>query len=208
VAAHERARQLDSTIATGGYQALWQLGFEDRALREGVRPYLIQAIVTGMRGDTPRALELLREVEAQGPTRLARNLMATLRAVFEGRRDQALEHAKQVFEACPDPEALYFVGRAVAFFGEPRALFEFGRALERGFVVYRVLLRDDSWLDPLRSTSEFQILLERSREAYLECRQAYLEAGGERLLVPLPRPEELERRVPARAVLPKPGGSP
>jgi tetratricopeptide (TPR) repeat protein len=197
VVAHERARELDSTIATGGYQALWQLGEEDRALREGIRPYLLTALVTGMRGDTPRAIEMLRDLEAQGPTSLLHNLIASLRAVFEGRSERAFEHAKHIFDAFPDPEALYFVGRNIAFFGDRRAVAEFGRALDGGFVVYRVLLRRDPWLDPLRSTSEFSALLDRSRQAYRESLAAYIEAGGERLLGRVPHPEQLERFLPA-----------
>jgi DNA-binding winged helix-turn-helix (wHTH) protein/tetratricopeptide (TPR) repeat protein len=203
VTAHERARELESTTATGGYQSLWQLGEEDRALREGIRPYLLTALVTGMRGDPGRAIEMLRELEAQGPTSLLRSLIASLRAVFEGRHDAAFENAKRIFDAFPDPEALYFVGRNVAFFGDRRALREFGRALEGGFVIYRVLMRHDPWLDPLRSTSEFQALLERSREAYRECLKAYVDAGGERLLGPVPSPEELDLRLESLRFLSK-----
>jgi DNA-binding winged helix-turn-helix (wHTH) protein/tetratricopeptide (TPR) repeat protein len=192
VAAHERARELDSSIPTGGYQSLWQLGEEDRALREGIRPFLLKALITGMRGDTDRAIEMLRDLEAHGPTTLLQSLIASQRAVFEGRHDVALENAARIFDAFPDPEALYFVGRNIAFFGDRRALNEFRRALEGGFVIYRVLLRHDPWLDPLRATSEFNDLLERSREAYRECVEAYVDAGGERLLGAVPSPEELD----------------
>ena len=90
---------------------------------------------------------------------------------------------------------VFFAARNIAFFGETRALQELERSLERGFVLYRVLLRDDPWLDPLRATSKFQFLFERSREAYRQCRQAYLDAGGERLLGPVPSPEELEKAL-------------
>ena len=61
--------------------------------------------------------------------------------MFEGRPDAALEHATPIFEACPDPEAVFHAARNLAFFGEPRALIELGRSLNRGFVLYRVLLR-------------------------------------------------------------------
>lgn len=43
-----------------------------------------------------------------------------------------------------------------------------------------------------RPTGKFQFLVERSCEAYRRCRKAYIDAGGERLLGPVPGPEELE----------------
>lgn len=130
--------------------------------------------------------------EERGLTGLARNLVISMRAVFERRPGEAIESAKTIFDAFPDPEMVFFAARNIAFFGERRALQELERSLERGFVLYRVLLRDDPWFDPLRSTPKFQFLLERSREAYRQCRTAYLDAGGEHLLGPVPSPEELE----------------
>jgi len=94
---------------------------------------------------------------------------------------------------------VFFAARNIAFFGERRALQEMERSLERGFGLYRVLLRDDPWLDPLRSTVTFQVLVERSRDAYRHCRKAYIDAGGERLLGPVPSPEELEMVFAASA---------
>ena len=94
-----------------------------------------------------------------------------MRAVFERRRGDAIESAQAIFDVFPDPEMVFFAARNIAFFGERRALQELERSLARGFVLYRVLLRDDPWLDPLRSTPEFQFLVERSREAYRQCRR-------------------------------------
>ncbi len=191
IVAHRRARDLDSTIATGGYLAFWQFGDEEAARREPVNLcWLVDALIIGMRGDTDRAIEMLRE--ERGLTGLARNLVISMRAVFEGRPHDAIEGARPVFDAFPDPEMVFFAARNVAFFGERRALQELERSLERGFVLYRVLLRADPWLDPLRPTAKFQFLVERSREAYRRCRKAYIDAGGERLLGPVPSPEELE----------------
>jgi eukaryotic-like serine/threonine-protein kinase len=199
VAAHERARALDSTIATGGYQALWQLGEEERALREGIRPVLVRAIVTGMRGDRAGAIAILRDAETPRLTNLIRNLILGLRAVFENRPDVAFEYANQVFEANTDPESLYVAARFIASFGDKRALPQLARALDQGFVIYRVLLRDDPWLDTLRSTRQFQDLVTRSREVYRERLQAYVDAGGERLLGPVPTPEQVDSRFSLRS---------
>jgi DNA-binding winged helix-turn-helix (wHTH) protein/TolB-like protein len=191
IVAHHRARQLDSTIATGGYLAHWQLGDEEGARRESVSLcWIIDAMIFGMRGNPERALEILRE--DRGLTGVARNMVTGLRAVIEGRQQDALESAMPIFEAFPDPEMVYFTTRTLAVFGDRRALDELQRSLEHGFVLYRALLREDPWLDPIRATPAFQRLIERSRDMYRDCRQAYLDAGGERLLGPVPSPEDLE----------------
>jgi DNA-binding winged helix-turn-helix (wHTH) protein/tetratricopeptide (TPR) repeat protein len=191
IAAHHRARRLDASIPTGGYLAYWQLGDDESSIREGLNLcWLVEAIIIGMRGEANRAIELLRQ--ERGLTGFARHLTASTRAVFEQRPDAAFEHAAAIFDAFPDPEAVFYAARNIASFGDRRALREFGRSLERGFVLYRALLKDDPWLDPLRMTREFRRLVEQSREVYLECRQAYVTAGGERLLGPVPSPGELE----------------
>jgi hypothetical protein len=45
-----------------------------------------------------------------------------------------------------------------------------------------------------RSTREYRDLVERSREAYCQSLRACFEAGGERLLGPVPGPGTLERK--------------
>jgi hypothetical protein len=97
-----------------------------------------------------------------------------------------------------DPESWYFAGRALAYFGDPRALEQFARALDGGYVLYRALLRSDPWLDPLRSTPAFGDLVSRARDACRQSLEAYVAAGGERLLGPAPSPETLEGVNPPR----------
>lgn len=194
LAAHERARALDASIVTSVYHTYWHLGDDERALRATVRAPILEALVAGMRGRPERAIEILREREA-GATAILQHMMAGIRAVFECRPDAAREHAQAVFDAFPDPEAVFYVARALAFFGEPRALQEFGRAQDRGYVLYRLLIREDPWLDPLRSATEFAALVDRAGEAYRQCVAAYVEAGGERLLGPVPAPDEPERHA-------------
>ena len=55
-------------------------------------------------------------------------------------------------------------------------------SLERGFIVYRILTREDPWLDSLRSSPEFDDLLHRAESRYLEAAAAFRDAGGEQLL--------------------------
>jgi hypothetical protein len=81
-----------------------------------------------------------------------------------------------------DAETLWQIARAFAYFGEQaRALALFGLSLERGFVVYRILTREDPWLDALRSSPEFGELLQRAELRYRAASAAFREAGGEQL---------------------------
>jgi DNA-binding winged helix-turn-helix (wHTH) protein/tetratricopeptide (TPR) repeat protein len=194
IAAHHRARALDPAIPTGGYLAYWQLGDDESTIREGLNLcWLVEAMIVGMRGERDRALDILRD--ERGLTGFARHLTASVRAVLEHHPGVALEHAARIFELFPDPEAVFYAARNIACFGDRRALDGLTRALEHGFVLYRALIKDDPWLDPLRSTAEFQELIERSRILYVECAEAYVAAGGERLLGPVPSPDAVEQML-------------
>jgi DNA-binding winged helix-turn-helix (wHTH) protein len=200
VAAHARARALDKAQPTGVYHSLWQLGDIEGAERETVRAPLLEALLVAGRGEPERAAAMLREREERGPTSLLRHMMGSYRGVFEKRPDVALENAQCVFDAFPDPEAVYYVARTVAFFGDTRAIAALSRALDHGYGgIFRLLVRPDSWLDPLRAVPEFEALRARARDAYGECVAAYASAGGEGLLGPVPGPDELEKGIgPAR----------
>jgi eukaryotic-like serine/threonine-protein kinase len=193
IVAHRRARELDSAIGTGGYLAYWQWGDEEQSMRENVNLcWLMEAITVAPR-DPDRARAIL--AEERDLTAFARTLVACLRGGVDGQLDVAREQARRIVEAFADSEAIYFVARTVARFGDPESVTMLQCAFERGFVPYRVLLRRDPWLDPVRRTAGFQALLERAREAYRVALAAYLEAGGDRLLGGAPMPEELERVV-------------
>ena len=64
------------------------------------------------------------------------------------------------------------------------ALTQFKRSLDGGYVMYRALVREDPFLDPVRATPEFQELVERAESRYRESLDAFVDAGGERLLGP------------------------
>jgi hypothetical protein len=71
----------------------------------------------------------------------------------------------------------------LAYFGErARALAVFNLSLERGFIIYRILTREDPWLAALRSSPEFDDLLQRAESRYRAASAAFREAGGEQLL--------------------------
>jgi tetratricopeptide (TPR) repeat protein len=199
LAAHARVRELDGRLPTGVYHTLWQLGEAERALAESGRAPILEAIVVAERGERGRAIEMLREREG-GATHLLRHMLASFRAVLEGDRRGALESSRPVFAAFPDPEAVFLVARNLAYFGEERALAELARAHDRGFVLYRLLVRPDPWLDPLRAHKAFTALVARAREDYGRSVNAYVRAGGERLLGPVPGADDVDRSY-------RPGGA-
>jgi TolB-like protein len=186
VAAHERAVALDRHAVTSVYQTYWDLGDHDRFLETMRSPGYSDALILGMRGEREKAIRLLEEREPNvGP--LMANFLAPLRGVLSDDRELCLRRSQPILDAFPDPEFVFYVCRHLAYFGEKQAISGLARSLERGFVSYRSLVRSDPWLDPLRGNAEFAALTEEARRRYQAAIEAYVEAGGERLLVPAAR---------------------
>jgi hypothetical protein len=82
-----------------------------------------------------------------------------------------------------DPEGMVYQARNLSLLGEDgEAVLLLEQALDRGFNPYRMLLRPDAWLDAARSHADFPRVFARAREKYTVARQAFVDAGGERLL--------------------------
>lgn len=101
---------------------------------------------------------------------LAHNLY-TMVELDTGRARQAM------LRAC----ATYYMARALARASHPRATEIFRRAVEGGFHSYTLFTRD-TWLDPLRGQPEFEDVIDVARRQYLDAVDAFVAAGGERLL--------------------------
>jgi TolB-like protein len=183
IAAHERAQALDRHVVTSVYQTYWRMGDEERALATVKGVYLMDLLILAQRGERDEALRLIRERERKELPEMARTCLAAAKALLEGRRQACVDAAQWWFVNLRDPEALYFMARLVAAVGETElALAQLKRSLEGGYVLYPVLVREDSWLDPLRSTDEFHSLVERSRVRHQEALRAFVDAGGQELL--------------------------
>ena len=199
VAAHERAEQLDRHILTSVDHTYWHLRDYDHALEYVKRRHYgevsitnqtMRAVILREQGRTDEAILQYREVEQARLTEFFRDFVIMHRTLLEGRQEESLGAAERLLARALDPETLWQVGRVFACFGErARALALFGLSLERGFVVYRILTREDPWLDALRSSPEFGELLQRAESRYRAASAAFREAGGEQLLgVSLPVP--------------------
>jgi serine/threonine protein kinase len=199
VAAHERAEQLDRNILTSVDHTWWHLRDYNRALEYVQRRHYGEVSITNrtMRagilselGRKDEAIRAYREVEQANLTEFFRDLVCMYRAANEDGREECLAAAERLLARPLDAETLWQIARAFAYFGEPaRAFVLLGLSLERGFIVYRILTREDPWLDGIRSRPEFGDLLQRAESRYRAAAIAFRDAGGEHLLgVELPVP--------------------
>jgi TolB-like protein/predicted Ser/Thr protein kinase/tetratricopeptide (TPR) repeat protein len=192
VAAHERAQQLDRNILTSVDHAWWHLRDYDRALEYVKRRHYgevsitnrtMRAVILSEQGRKDEAILQFREIEQAKLTEFFRDFVCMHRALHEGRREESLGAAERLLVRALDSDTLWQVARVLAYFGErARALAVFNLSLERGFILYRILTREDPWLDALRSSPEFGDLLRRAESRYREASAAFQEGGGEQLL--------------------------
>jgi len=192
VAAHERAEQFDRNILTSVDHTWWHLRDYGRVFeytkrrRYGELSITNQTMCAGILAEqdrTDEAIRLYREVEQARLTDFFRDFVLMNRTLLEDRREDSLGAAERLLARRLDPETHWQVARVFAHFGESeRALALFGLALDRGFIVYRILTREDPWLDALRSSPEFVYLLQRAEASYRAASAAFLAAGGEQLL--------------------------
>jgi serine/threonine protein kinase len=192
VAAHERAERLDRNILTSVDHSWWHLCDYGRALEYVQRRHYgevsitnrgMQAMILVEQGRADEALLQLRAIEQARLTEFFRDFVLMHRTLLEGRQQDSLGAAERLLVRALDPETLWQVGRVFAYFGErARALALFDLSLERGFIVYRILTREDPWLDRLRTSPEFGDLLQRAESRYRAASAAFKNAGGEQLL--------------------------
>jgi serine/threonine protein kinase/tetratricopeptide (TPR) repeat protein len=192
VAAHERAERLDRNILTSVDHTWWHLRDYGRVLEYVQRRHYgevsitnrgMQALILSEQGHADEALLQLREIEQARLTDFFRDFVRMHRTLLEGRKEESLGAAERLLVRALDPDTLWQVARVFAYFGErERALALFGLSLERGFIVYRILTRQDPWLDALRTSPEFGDLLQRAESRYRAASAAFRNAGGEQLL--------------------------
>ncbi len=183
IEAHLRARRLDRKIPTSVRHTYWLAGDYERAHEEAMVPpaYFDSLVLTSM-GHEGEALSILRAREAEGHPEAIQHLLASLRALLEGRPEESLEASEWVLVHFNDSEARYFMARQLARLGaHQRALEEMSRVVDLGFHCPQAFARDP-WLEPLRGTPEFAGVLERAESGRQRAAHAFVNAGGERLL--------------------------
>ena len=81
-----------------------------------------------------------------------------------------------------DPCGWYYAGRSLAYVGEQdMALVCLKRSVSDGFFCFPWLSRDP-WIDTVRHRPEFRTLLADAETRHRQAADAFLRAGGDRLL--------------------------
>lgn len=189
VAAYERACQLDPTVRTSVCHTYLLLGDYHRALElsREVLGYVGPLALISL-GRQQEAAALARRMEQTStPLPLVRCAFSASRALAEGERAEAIAITERAITLITrGPEELFQMARHLAYLSErDRALAVLARAVDEGFFCYPALVRDP-WLHAVRSNPAFDTILERARERHAKAVQAFVEAGGERILPAIP----------------------
>lgn len=183
LAAHERARKLDPLIATSVSHTYYQLGDYDDALRNvAVGAWGIVGMTLGTMGRIADGLAAFRNLEQSGMPVPMRAFVGAWRAMLEGKRQESLDAAERCIQHYLDPEGVFYMGLIMAHLGESkRALTVLNACMDRGFSSVHSLLHN-SWLEGLRSTTQFKHLVRRAEARFIKADDIYRSAGGSQAL--------------------------
>lgn len=185
VAADERARHLDPTVATSVLHTFYMQGDYERALAEGHRtsdPF--EARVLGAMGRDEEAIAAARREEARfASVPLLRGFSTGLRAALEGRQDEAVAVLADFEDSgFSDGEGLFYLAEIYARLGlAERARRMLERAIRCGFVCARAF-EHDPYLGPLRREAWWPGLVGAARDEQARLAEVFARRGGQRLL--------------------------
>jgi hypothetical protein len=182
-AAHREARRLDPSVATSVGQTWFMLGQYESVIAEDLNTTPgVRNLALMMLGREAEALANLRALQARLQTKYG-DYLRCAQALLEGRREACLALIDGVLESdIRDPEAIFHLVRFRARLGDRGgAIALLGQSIRHGFFCYPTLARDP-WLDPLRDDAAFISVMEEARARHLAARQAFANAGGERVL--------------------------
>ncbi len=176
VAAHDRARRLDSNVQTSVINTYWMKGDYEKALDDRLTgTSYVLGLTLATIGKTDEAI---RYLGASTVNPYARPLLRFL----EGDREAARQAVDELLPLNPDAESHYYLARLLVPLGDIEgALREFERIVEMGFFCLPVFAHDP-WLEPVRGFDRFQEILRRVAARHREARARFNEADGARLL--------------------------
>jgi eukaryotic-like serine/threonine-protein kinase len=189
IAAHEHARRLEPQIRTAVSHAYLMAGEYERAIEtDRDDPPVVTTLALELMGRRDRAIAHARKYTGTGIPPLLRSFFTVNVALFEERQDDALAAGEETLKmwSLRDPCATYYLARTLASMGHPKAIPMLKRSVEGGFYCYPFFARDPA-LDRLRTDLEFRDVLRFAEAAYRDAADAFVAAGGERILVPIQR---------------------
>ena len=186
IAAHEHARRIDPQIRTAVAHAYFAIGDYEKVIETDQEdPPIITGLAIELLGRREEAIAQLQGLLVPGIPRLFHHIVDTTVALLHGDRETARTAADLMIARWPlrDPCSTYYLARTLAAIEHPRANEMLRRSIEGGFHAYSLLTRDP-WLNPLRASLEFAELLAFGEQQYREGVEAFVSAGGERILGP------------------------
>jgi tetratricopeptide (TPR) repeat protein len=182
--ADQRARRINPGVRTSVAYTHWMLGNYEQVMVTDLEE--IQALRNGalwMLGRRDEALAGVKRLEAYWPGGADTWYLRAQLKAFEGDRAACAESLRKILESgFHDAEGLYFCLRNAAFVGAGQLALEMlTRVVDLGFHCPTPLVRDP-WLDSIRTAPEFMRALRRAEEEHSAAKQAFVSAGGERLL--------------------------
>lgn len=183
--AFEHARRLDPHIRTSVAHVYLALGDYERVIETNVEePPVMNALALAGLGRTAEAVALLKGVEAASLPKLYRLYVHATMCLLDGNFPQALESATQLVRETTmrDPCAWYYIARILAYGGDADAAIDcLDRSVSGGFSCFPWFTRD-AWVDSLRHRPQFRVMLATAEARYRSAAEAFVRAGGDRLL--------------------------
>jgi serine/threonine protein kinase/tetratricopeptide (TPR) repeat protein len=189
IAAYEHAHRLDPKVRTAVTHAFFMAGEYERVAETDLEdPPILTAFALDILGRQEDAVAHLRAHLTPGVPRLMRLFLEGTLAVVQGDRSTGHAVAGEILGKwrLRDPCGKYYLARTLAALEHPQALESFKRAVEAGFHSYYFFIRDP-WLDPLRTDESFTEIVKYAETRYRDAAEAFVSAGGERILGPIHR---------------------
>jgi tetratricopeptide (TPR) repeat protein len=194
IAAHEEARRLDPGVPTSVAGTLLLAGETERlvdgtSLIAGGGDYGLRAIALGLAGRRAEARVALNGLREASRVPLFQSWVRLLTAWLDYRGDELLAGFTSLerLKIQSDPEAMFQEAWLLCDVGQHQAALPMlQRAIAKGYSAAPTLTNSHHF-DQLRSDPAFQTLLAEAEVGRRRAREAFREAGGERLLGRVPQ---------------------
>ena len=181
----DKARRLDPSVRTSVAYTYWMQGDYEQAMAhddEDMRYVVLYSLPLLGRAD--EAIAIARELEGTRRNSIERNFTTCTRTALEGDREGCLATVREVLDSrFDDPEGLFHLLRELAHAGEVDLPLSMLQDIVRRGLHCPDTLEHDPYFERLRAQPAFDAVVQEARAGHESARSAFLEAGGDRLLV-------------------------